>query len=154
MELANSKEELFCQYIVAGDSRKDAYVKAGYKASPTATQAAYALFNKFSKKENAYTIKERISEIKLEKLEELGLDRFFATKVIMETIKQLQIESKTAPEAKDRIKAAEVLLVHLKDILKFLDLKELQVNGMLKGTEYQNMSDAELDKAIKNLMAM
>lgn len=149
--LENPKYELFAQYIASGETNKEAYIKAGYSASGNPASGAYRLYHKTDKEGN-FIIKDRVIEIKLEKLEQIGFDKLYITSSLKSTIERLKIESITAEKASDRIQANKILIENLKDVLKFIEVQEMKKDGLLDTEdEYAKLSDEDLDSMIKAL---
>ena len=80
--LSNHRQELFCQYLSAGESKTQAYIKAGYKDTKSAVGNCQHLWNKDGIKQRFTFLRDRIAS----KVEEI------ATEVTKETITR-QIEA-------------------------------------------------------------
>lgn len=150
-ELENEKWELFCKYIaLSGFDKTKAYIKAGY-SEKKASQGAYRLFNKKDKEGN-YVIKNRIAELRTEKLAELSFDEMYLIETIKNAIERLKKDALKAVKPADRINANKTIIEQTKDFYKFMKLQEMKENGSLTQDEYANMSDEELQAIINNLM--
>lgn len=128
MELNNARWELYAQARAGGKNQTESAIFAGYSKKSAHTQG-----NRLNKNEK---VRERIKEIRKEKVEELGLDEYYVLKGIKGTIEDLDC-------------AHQVRLngyFKLGDWLGLWDKKDEEKIDIL-----ENMTDDELDEQIKKL---
>ena len=86
LPLSNHRQELFCQYLSAGESKTQAYIKAGYKDSNSARFNCGNLYRKDYVKARFMYLRDRIADKVEEKATEVTKDTL--TKQIEAVIEQ------------------------------------------------------------------